>query len=162
MSQSWRRLRKATYEGLNRSASQAYHHIHNREAILLALALHNESKDPYRWISHINRATASSVLAVSYSTPPISSSDDPVVSRIAGFMHRLEHAVQPGEYMVEIFHWLIHVPAWLAKWKREALEWHRKDTEMFVGFYEEAKTRVVRCLVSFCILDWFLIDPGCS
>lgn len=63
-------------------------------------------------------------------------------------MHRLEHAAHPGEYLVEVFHWMIYIPSWLAKWKREGLEWHRKDTEMFYALYESAKERVV-CLIPF-------------
>ncbi|KAE9386851.1 cytochrome P450 [Gymnopus androsaceus JB14] len=33
---------------------------------------------------------------------------------------------------------MLYLPNWMAKWKREGLEWHRKDTEMFEGFMDKA------------------------
>lgn len=49
---SWRKLRKAAYDGLNKTASEAYRPIHVREAVLLAEALQQDSSD---WMNHINR-----------------------------------------------------------------------------------------------------------
>ena len=58
-------------------------------------------------------------------------------------MHRVMQAVLPGAYLVEIFPVMIHLPTWMAPWKKWGLDWYRKDTEMFQGFYDGvAKTMV--------------------
>jgi len=58
-------------------------------------------------------------------------------------MHRAMKAALPGAYLVEIFPVMKHLPTWVAPWKKWGLEWHKKDTEMFQGFYDGvAKTLV--------------------
>jgi len=51
-------------------------------------------------------------------------------------MHRVMQAVLPGAYLVEIFPVMKHLPTWMAPWKKWGLEWYKKDTEMFQGFYD--------------------------
>ncbi|KAI0074779.1 cytochrome P450 [Panus rudis PR-1116 ss-1] len=137
----WRRLRKATWEGLHPRAVQVYHPYLEREAALLVEAL---SRDAKNWKAHVNRAVKSAVLAVSYATPPIASETDPVVKYIDDFMHRLEHAARPGEYLVEIFPILAHLPDWAARWKREGKKAHERDTMEFMGLYRDAVGRAER------------------
>lgn len=58
-------------------------------------------------------------------------------------MHRLVRAVLPGAYLVEIFPVMKRLPTWIAPWKKWGLEWYKKDSEMFEGFYDGvAKTMV--------------------
>lgn len=47
---------------------------------------------------------------------------------------------------------MLHLPDWMAKWKREGLEWHRKDTEMFEGFIGKQEVLIV---VSDCRMFYF-------
>jgi hypothetical protein len=58
-------------------------------------------------------------------------------------MHRLVRTVLPGAFLVEIFPAMKRLPSWMAKWKREGLEWHRKDTEMFQGFMDGVEKTMV-------------------
>ena len=87
--------------------------------------------------------TASAVLSTCYSLPPVASADDPVLTRINNFMHRIESAARPGEYLVELFPWMLRLPKWMAKWHRDADEAHERDTRMFMEFHMDAKHRVV-------------------
>ena len=78
-----------------------------------------------------------------YGWPAIESKDDPLVRRINDIMDRAMQTVLPGAYLVEIFPVMKHLPTWMAPWKKWGLEWYKKDTEMFQGFYDGvAKTMV--------------------
>jgi hypothetical protein len=85
----------------------------------------------------------SAMLSAVCGWPAIELKDDPLVSQINDFMHRLMQAALPGIYLVEIFPVVKHLPMWMAPWKKWGLEWYKKDTEMFQGFYNGvAKTLV--------------------
>ncbi|KAK7681933.1 hypothetical protein QCA50_014895 [Cerrena zonata] len=144
----WRRLRRAAFEGLNFKSSEVFQPVQEREAIRLSEAL---IKDPDSWMDHINRVTASAVLSTCYSLPPVASADDPVLTRINNFMHRIESAARPGEYLVELFPWMLRLPKWMAKWHRDAEEAHERDTKMFMEFHMDAKQRVSAGETSPCI-----------
>lgn len=47
-------------------------------------------------------------------------------------------------YVVEFFPFLQHVPQTLFSWKKEAMEWGPKFSNLFTGLYGDVKTRVVR------------------
>jgi len=124
----WRKLRRAAQEGLNVRASEKYQPLQQQEAAVLVT---NMIREPESWDSHLRRSAASTVLSAVYGWPPIGKSSDPLVNRINDLMHRLVRAALPGAFLVEIFPVMKYLPSWMAKWKREGLEWHRKDTEMF-------------------------------
>ena len=85
------------------------------------------------------------MLASVYGWSPIESKDDPLVTRINELMHRLMQAALPGAYFVDIFPVMKRLPTWIAPWKKWGLEWQKKDTELFQGFYDGvAKTLVSR------------------
>nr|F1SY62.1 RecName: Full=Cytochrome P450 monooxygenase 58 [Postia placenta Mad-698-R]BAK09406.1 cytochrome P450 [Postia placenta] len=129
----WRKLRRAGQEGLNVRASEKYQPLQESEARLLTT---NMLREPAEWDAHLQRAAASSIASAVYAWPPLTKSDDGLVHRIDELMRRLVMAGLPGRYLVEIFPIMKHLPTWMAKWKREGLEWHRRDTEMFEGFYD--------------------------
>lgn len=89
---------------------------------------------------------ASTVLSAIYAWAPIQSKDDPIVARINASIHRMVCAAAPGAHLVEIIPIMKHLPSWMAKWKREGLEWHRKDSIMFSDFMEGVRKTVVRCV----------------
>jgi len=89
------------------------------------------------------RSAASTVLSVVYGWPPIQSKDDPLVTRINDHMHRFLRAALPGAYLVDIFPVMKRLPSWMAKWKREGLEWYRKDTQMFEGLMDGVREQMV-------------------
>lgn len=88
-------------------------------------------------------SAASSLLTAVYALPSIPSNDDPLVTRINEHMHRTVDAGQPGNYLVEVFPIMKLIPSWMAKWKRDALHWHREDTKMFEELLEPVQKAVV-------------------
>lgn len=92
------------------------------------------------------RSAASTVLSSVYGWPPIEVKDDGLVARINDLMHRLVRSALPGAYLVEIFPLMKYLPPWAAKWKREGLDWHAKDTKMFEDMMRDVQDRVVSAL----------------
>ncbi|KDR81197.1 hypothetical protein GALMADRAFT_116228 [Galerina marginata CBS 339.88] len=129
----WRKLRKAGHEGMNIRAAEKYQPLQEVEAVEMVAAI---IKEPDHWDDHLKRTTASSVLSAVYGWPPIESKDDPLVTRINDFAHRIVRAALPGAYLVEILPIMKHLPTWMAPWKKWGLEWYKKDSEMFEGFYD--------------------------
>ena len=68
--------------------------------------------------------------------PPIESKDDPLVTQIHEIGQRVLCAALPGAHLVKIFPVMKHLPTWMAPWKKWGLEWYKKDSEMFQGFYD--------------------------
>lgn len=82
-------------------------------------------------------------MSVVYDTPVLQSEDDPSVARVNDFVERIVRAAYPGAHLVEFFTWMRYLPLWMAKWKRDALEWYKKDSIMFEGLYDDVRQRVV-------------------
>ncbi|KAF9458686.1 cytochrome P450 [Collybia nuda] len=135
----WRRMRRAVHDSLNIGAAEKYRPLQEIEAVRL---VNNLLHDPDNWDSHFKRSAASTVLGTAYGWDPIEPKDDPIVERINGITHRSVRAALPGAYLVEIFPVMNHLPTWMAKWKREGLEWFRKDTELFKGFLSDVRKRI--------------------
>ncbi|KIM36078.1 hypothetical protein M413DRAFT_449400 [Hebeloma cylindrosporum] len=129
----WRKLRKAGHEGLNMRAADKYKPLQEIEAAAVVVDI---IKEPDHWNDHLKRTAASATLSAVYGWPAIESKDDPLVNRINDIMHRVMQAVLPGAYLVEIFPAMKSLPTWMAPWKKWGLEWYKKDTEMFQGFYD--------------------------
>ncbi|EIM88908.1 cytochrome P450 [Stereum hirsutum FP-91666 SS1] len=132
----WRKLRKAAHEGLNVRAAEAYQPLQEKDAAVLVADL---LKEPLYWDDHLKRSAASTVLTAVYGMEPIKSKDDPLVVRINDLMHRLVRATLPGAFLVEIFPVMKRLPEFLAPWKKEGLEWHRRDTVMFQEFMDKVR-----------------------
>ncbi|KAJ7451201.1 cytochrome P450 [Mycena galericulata] len=115
------------------------------QEIEAAVPVDNLIKDPESWDDHLKRSAASSVKTAIYGSCPIDSKDDPLVVRINDLMHRLVRATLPGAFMVDIFPALKNVPTWVpfTGWKKEGLEWHRKDTDTFQVFMDDVRGGVV-------------------
>jgi hypothetical protein len=62
-------------------------------------------------------------------------------------VHRLGHACLPGSFLVDIFPVLKHLPATIAPWKKEGMEWYRKDTAMFQKFMDQVESQVVSIIL---------------
>jgi len=76
------------------------------------------------------------ILAAVYDLPPGGCATDAVVVSIREYTDRLAHAAAPGAHIVEIFPFLRYLPAFIAKWKRDAQAFFRKDSEMFLSLYQ--------------------------
>ncbi|KAJ7797225.1 cytochrome P450 [Mycena olivaceomarginata] len=138
---SWRRMRRAAHEGLNKSVAHKFYSIQNKEAVLLT---HSLLVTPKAWDSHFRRTAASVVLSIVYDLPPLTSEKDPKITLINDFVERLVKAAYPGAHFVEYFTWMRYLPAWMAKWKRDALEQHILDDAMFRRLFNEVGERVAQ------------------
>jgi len=107
-SSSWRRMRKAAHEGLNKGVIKDFHETQTREALLLAAS---GLAEPAQWDKHIRRAAASMVLSVVYNQPPIKSEQDSTVKLANEFIRRLTLAAYPGAHLVEFFPWMKYIPS---------------------------------------------------
>lgn len=135
-------MRRAAHEGFNVRASATYQPLQEKESTLLASHM---LRNPTRWDEHLKRSAASTVLSAVYGWLPIDTSADALVERINKLMERIIYACMPGAYLVEIFPSMLYLPEWSAKWKREGRAWFRKDTEMFEGFFDDVKMKLVSC-----------------
>ena len=99
---------------------------------------------------HSYRVIASNVLTAVYGWPRVTTVDKPIVERVHAHLLRLTNAALPGRYLVDAFPMLRHLPTWLAKWKRDGLEWHARETEMFEEFNEGVRGRMVCGYPHFC------------
>ncbi|KAJ7721504.1 cytochrome P450, partial [Mycena metata] len=133
-SHQWRKLRRATQEGL-RPNSNTFHPVQEREALVLARTILSKPED---WFSHMNRTAASIIMSVAYGLPPLLENNDPVVRAVRAYTERLAKAVSPGAYLVELLPWMRHLPSWAAKWKRDCAEHFKRDSVMFRNLYCDA------------------------
>jgi len=104
---SWRRMRKAAHEGLNKSVIKDFHSTQTKEALILAS---DGLNDPTQWEKHLRRAAASMVLSVVYDQPTIKTGQDHPVKLINDFVQRLARAAYPGAHLVEFFPWIRYIP----------------------------------------------------
>ncbi|KZV60962.1 cytochrome P450 [Peniophora sp. CONT] len=143
----WRRMRKAGHESLNTVVAHNFHESQSLEALLLA---RDTMTKPAAWDKHLRRASASMVMTCIYDEPPVSRcyaasiEDDPKISYIDDFTHRLVKAASPGAYWVEMMPWMRHIPSKFAAWKRTAEGWRRKDEDVFGGMYEHVLENIAK------------------
>jgi hypothetical protein len=65
------------------------------------------------------------------------------VAYLNDFVDRLAIAAYPGAYFVEFFTWMKYLPSWMATWKRDALEWYKKDSTVLLRLYDDVFQRLV-------------------
>ncbi|KAI9457950.1 cytochrome P450 [Lactarius psammicola] len=130
----WRRFRRVAVESFSKSTVPRFHPIQGREAIILALSL---IKNPSNLLQHFQRHSSSIMLSISYDLPPVDSEDDPAVVGIMDHVERLLYELQPGNRLVEYFHWMRYIPNRFAKWKRDTEYWFVKDSLMFEGLLDK-------------------------
>jgi hypothetical protein len=71
----------------------------------------------------------------------------PLVKHIHAHTATLANACIPGKSMVDIFPFLNHLPLSLAKWKRDALDWHKRESQMFEEFNDEVVQKMASLLL---------------
>ncbi|KAK7453304.1 hypothetical protein VKT23_011979 [Stygiomarasmius scandens] len=99
-------------------------------------------RNPDEWEWNVQRSTASTVLSCIFGLPPIGPESDDLVIQFDKFTSCIAKAAMPGAYLVELFPILNILPSWVVKWKRDALEWHLKQTEMLEGYLENVRERM--------------------
>ncbi|KAF8191490.1 cytochrome P450 [Mycena galopus ATCC 62051] len=136
--EQWKKLRRAAHEGLIRISS-SYAPIQEREASVLVKRL---IEQPNSWDYNLKRkapSVTSTILGVVYGWPQLDLTHEPLVGRANDFIDRLVRAIAPGAFLVDVFPVMKRLPLWMAKWKKEGLEWHQKDTILFEGLMNDAK-----------------------
>jgi hypothetical protein len=98
---------------------------------------------PHRDVEAKYRSISSNILTATYGWPRINDDYAPLVKRIHQHTNRLSNACIPGTSMVDIFPILNYLPIWMAPWKRDALEWHERESKMFEGFNSDVAKQVV-------------------
>ena len=99
------------------------------------------------------------ILGAIYDRPTLQSCHDPQVAWVTNFVNRFVGAASPKAHYVEYFTWmkvrhpvtkflivlttLQYLPTSIAKWKRDALEFYRRDSEYLLNLYSEVKGRLV-------------------
>ena len=89
------------------------------------------------------RSTSSNILTATYGWPRITEEHVALARQIHALARRLASACVPGASMVDLFPVLNYLPVWMAKWKRDALEWHERESKMFEGFYTDVNKKMV-------------------
>jgi hypothetical protein len=75
--------------------------------------------------------------------------ETPIIKRLHAHTARIASAVVPGAFLVDYIPAMKFLPTWMAKWKRDGLEWHEKETEMFEGFNADVAEKVVSAFVVY-------------
>ncbi|KAJ7309253.1 cytochrome P450 [Mycena albidolilacea] len=154
----WKKLRRAAHDGLTRQVSASYTPIQEREASILVKSM---IEQPSLWDQNLRRkaSAASGLLGIVYGLPSLDSTDDPLITRVDDFIRRLVRATLPGAFLVEILPVMKRLPSWMAKWKKEGLEWHRKDTILFQGIMNDAKDLARSGNLSPCFAGHLIENP---
>jgi hypothetical protein len=58
--------------------------------------------------------------------------------------HDITSAMATSKYLVDFFPILKHLPPWLAPWKQDALAWHQRSMQLFMGLNREVEVKTVR------------------
>jgi|SRR5712671_1089608 len=101
-------MRRAAHESLTKSVSGSFKKAQVRETLILTSGL---LEHPSTWDKHFRRTAASTVMTVTYDTPPIVSELDPTVKAVNDFVARMTRAPLPGAHLVEFFPWMMYIPS---------------------------------------------------
>ncbi|KZV67271.1 cytochrome P450 [Peniophora sp. CONT] len=137
--ETWRRMRKAAHEALNKGAAKDFMEYQTSEALLLARGMLQSSAN---WEKQMARATASMMMSCLYNESSISSEDDPRIRDVIDFVRRLGRASLPGAHWVEVIPWMRYIPSRVAAWKRSALDGRKKDGSMLLRLYTRVENNI--------------------
>lgn len=104
---------------------------------------------PFTVVLKAPRSASSNILTATYGWPRITEEHTDLVKRIHAHTDRLSNACIPGTSMVDIFPFLNYLPLSLAKFKRDAFEWHDRESRMFERFNDGVAKQVVSILRYF-------------
>ncbi|ESK88115.1 cytochrome p450 [Moniliophthora roreri MCA 2997] len=136
-----RSMQRAVHEALNIRASTRYYPIQMREGIRLAMDI---LESPERCYDHVHRYTSSETASIIYNSPPLESSQDPLIAFLANFVDVAAQATAPGAYLANYIPILEHLPDFLSKWKRTCKEIYRYHAEKFLGFFLNIKEKMLQ------------------
>ncbi|KAI0792995.1 cytochrome P450 [Irpex lacteus] len=124
----WRRMRRATERGFNAKTIQKYEPFQMRSAAQVTALMVSK---PYQVKKNLEIFAITAMFTSVYGR--FIETDSTLIRRAKTHIdHIMEHTA-PTFRWYEMFPLLKHVPARLARWKREALEWHEKESQFFKG-----------------------------
>ncbi|KAJ7811925.1 cytochrome P450 [Mycena olivaceomarginata] len=118
----WKKLRRAAHDGLTRQVSASYTPIQEREASILVKSMIGQ---PSLWDQNLRRKA----FFCNKSSP---------IDRLLGIVYGLPPLCR-GRVSCRNFSCHEKVTIVDGEWKKEGLEWHRKDTILFQGIMNDAK-----------------------
>ncbi|KAA1473676.1 cytochrome P450 [Dentipellis sp. KUC8613] len=147
---TWRRMRRAAHDALNKDVAPQYRPMQTTEAVLLATHI---LQTPQKWQAQIRRSAASLIMSMVYDHAPIASEEDKTIKDINEFVSRRTQALKPGTFWVEFFPWMMWIPERFAKWKREATYWFEHDNRMFEDLTHGVQTRLAAGKARSCFVS---------
>lgn len=134
----WRKMRRASHEEFSIRGCEKFQGQQHEEAALSVLDI---LETPDEWQDCLKRSTASNILTAVYGRERLTPKDKPLITRIHAHTARIAGAVVPGAYLVEIFPFMKHFPTWMAKWKKDGLDWYKRETDMFEKLCDDIDTQ---------------------
>ncbi|KAF8549251.1 cytochrome P450 [Imleria badia] len=130
----FRQYRKAAHTHLQPKAARAYEGVQLETAKDVVRDILN---DPKNHQAHVQRFAASVILRLVYGKSTPTSNDDPEVIRIHQALRNSQHAMRPGEYLVD----LIPLLKWVPGYGRDLKEFHKFEMQL----YKEQMDRERNC-----------------
>ncbi|KAJ7120737.1 cytochrome P450 [Mycena crocata] len=135
----WRKLRRASHEGLNAGTAKDYYEAQQNEATILVEGM---LRDSCSWDEQLKRAACSMSRGVVYAKGTIESIHDPAISYANEWVARIVRTAYPGAHYADYFTWMKHIPSSIARWKRDALEWFARDNIYWGRLYKEVEDKI--------------------
>jgi len=100
-------MRRASHDALTKAVVQRYYPIQTKEANILVTSLLTNPRDKKQ---HFLRAGASTIMAILYDYPTLSSAHDKAIEEIGNSVQRSVRTASLGSTLVEFLPWMLHIP----------------------------------------------------
>jgi hypothetical protein len=145
----WRSSRSLFHKVLTPKMAEDYSGIQMFEAKQLSIDLLDNPKDFYM---HNRRYSASVIMQVTYGwrIPQWNCSE---IRRIFEVLGRFVQVRRPGQWLVDVFPSLAVNPVYncFSSWQRVGNEFHARDEEVWMEFWNECKTKVAAGKAPHCV-----------
>ncbi|KAF9054723.1 cytochrome P450 [Panaeolus papilionaceus] len=121
----WKKHRRAFHEQFHPQAIRRHQPVHVQQ---VRLFLQRVQKTPEKFLHHIERAFAGSILKIAYGYT-IKGDHDPIVSKVEESIAGITKAGHPGAFLVDLIPALKYVPAWFpgAEFQKKAAHWRQMN-----------------------------------
>ncbi|KAI0146818.1 cytochrome P450 [Xylariaceae sp. FL1272] len=144
----WRMLRGIAHKSLNLTASRSYVPYQDLENKAMLVALLDK---PSHFIDHIRRYTNSIATQMTFGFRT-TSNDDPKLKQLYTCVKEWSDlSGSQGAALLDLYPILRHLPDALLPMRRHAKDHHRREYDLFVGHYLDAKKRLLDGTAKPCI-----------
>jgi hypothetical protein len=144
----WRGIHRVFHSILNVRAAKAYvpyQDLENKQMLVGIL------DNPAEYRSHIRRFTFSLTMQMVYGTRA-SRIDDQKLKALFSNVARFEELIGAvSSQLLDLFPVLRHIPDTLLPLRRKAVELRRDESELFGGFWHDAKDKIQRGVAQVCV-----------